>query len=231
MTMEYSFNRDREGIIFAHMKDINASFKDLCAVCDSIRYKPVPAALSTLDEEVAGAAVLYKRHNKHMGTRHELGGRQGRYPMKCAAIVRKALLNAMANSRNKGFEPDVMFVVHASANKTNIMRMSPPKGKLFIGGSYGYSASRHTDIEWAKLELGIAKGTEKGLSERMKRSLKHSSKAFKPVTAKPQQGKALKGKDAKPQQAQQRPKVEKPEQEKEEIQPKLESNRNEDKKE
>ncbi len=173
--MEYSFNRDRDGIIFAHMKDINASFKDLCAVCDSIRYKPVPVALSILESEENGRAVLYRRHNAHMGSRHDLGGKKGRYPIKCAGIVRKALLNAMANSRNKGFEPDVMFVVHAAANKTNIMRMGPPKGKLFIGGSYGYATSRHTDLEFAKLELGIAKGTEKGLSERMKHSIKRGS--------------------------------------------------------
>ncbi len=186
--MEYSFNRERDGIIFAQMRDVNASFKDLCAVCDSIRYAPVPAAIAALEGEMAGAAVLYRRHNKYMGSRHELGGRKGRYPMKCAGIVRKVLLNAMANSRNKGFEPDLMVVVHAAANKTNIVRRGPSKGQLFIGGSYGYSTSRSSDIEFAKVEIGIAKGTEKGLSRRMRRAAKraaeHAQKAEKAAPAK-----------------------------------------------
>jgi hypothetical protein len=98
--------------------------------------------------------------------------------MKCAAVVRKVLLNAMANSRNKGYEPDVMYVVHAAANKTNIVGMPPPKGKLFMGAGYGYVTSRRSDLEFAKVELGIAKGTEGGLSRRMRSSINAYKNAY-----------------------------------------------------
>ena len=98
--------------------------------------------------------------------------------MKCAAIVRKVLVNAMANARNKGYEPDVMYVVHVAANKTNIIGMPPPKGILFRGAGYGYVTSRRSDLEFAKVELGIAKGTEAGLSERMKSSINAYKNAY-----------------------------------------------------
>lgn len=197
--MKYSFNRDREGVIFAHAKDVNASYKDLCSVCDSIRYLPVPAALQSLEATMDGMPIEYRRYNKGMGSRHELGGRKGRTPMKCASIVRKVLLNAMANSRNKGYEPDVMYVVHAAANKTNIIGMPPPKGKLFMGAGYGYATARRSDLEFAKIELGIAKGTEGGLSGRMKSLIKVYSNAYqKESRAKEKEGKPKARRAAKP---------------------------------
>jgi len=175
--LEYSFNRDRSEIVFAHMKDINASYKDLCNVCDSIRYKSVPEALEILDSVKEGVPILFRRHNKGMGSRHELGGKKGRYPIKCASIVRKALANASANASNKGLEPEVMFVVHATANKTTINRRYPPKGILYHrSGGYGYSSARRSDLEFAKLEIGIANGTEKGLSKKMQKAIGHSKK-------------------------------------------------------
>jgi large subunit ribosomal protein L22 len=174
MTMKYSFNRSREGVIFSNMKDINASFKDLGAVCASIRYKSVPMALADLDGVVnEGKAVLYRKHNKYMGHRHELGGKKGRFPIKCAMIVRKALVNAAANARNKGFMPEMMFVVHSSANKTMIRRTGPSKGALFtLSSYYGYQPARSSDLEFARVELGIATPDAKGLSDNMKHQIK-----------------------------------------------------------
>lgn len=167
--MKYSFNRNKNDIIFAHTKDINASYKDLSAVCDSVRYKNAAQALSELEDIFNGKrAVLYRRHNRRMGSRHELGGKLGRYPMKSAGIIKKTLLNAMANARNKGLEPDIMFVVHASANKTQIAQRSPSKGVLYMGAGYGYATARRSDLEFAKVEIGLAKGTEIGLSKNMK---------------------------------------------------------------
>ena len=196
--MKYSFNRGREGIVFAHAKDVNASFKDLCSVCDSIRYLPVPAALRSLEATVDGMPIEYRRYNKGMGSRHELGGRKGRTPMKCASIVRKVLLNAMANSRNKGYEPDVMYVVHAAANKTNIIGMPPPKGKLFMGAGYGYATARRSDLEFAKIELGIAKGTEEGLSDRMKSLIKVYGNAYQKESGTREKEGKPKAKQARP---------------------------------
>ncbi len=176
----YSFNRKRDGLVFASTKDINASFKDLGAVCDSIRYMSASSALSTLGKVSAGdTPILYRRNNAHMGSRHELGGQKGRYPKKCAALVRKVLVNAMANAESKGEDPNSMYVVHASANKTQIIPRHAPKGALWLGHSMGRRSSRRTDIELARIEIGLGYGEEEGLSDRMKRAIKFVNKQGK----------------------------------------------------
>ena len=89
-------------IIFASASDLNASFKDLCAVCDAVRYMPVPSAIKVLDGVInEGRPIEYRRHNKYMGSRHELGGKKGRYPKKCAPMVRKVIVNASANAKTR----------------------------------------------------------------------------------------------------------------------------------
>jgi ribosomal protein uL22 len=163
--MKYSYNQNRDGIVFAGVSDINASFKDLCNVCDAVRHKPVSSALHILEEAAKGRIALeFKRHNKYMGSRHELGGKKGRWPKKCAELVRKVLVNASANAKNLGEDPDTMHVVHAAANKTTIVPRRPPKGiRTVRTGGYGYSPSRRSDIELARIEIGIAyKGRQGG---------------------------------------------------------------------
>jgi hypothetical protein len=71
-------------------------------------------------------------------------------------MVRKVLANAMAVARSKGYDDTGMFVVHASANKTQIVRRSPSKGMLYHSDSYGYPSIRHSDIELSKVEIGLA---------------------------------------------------------------------------
>jgi large subunit ribosomal protein L22 len=156
--LNYSFNRNKEGVVFAGAKDINASFKDLCAVGDSIRYTKVPEALKTLDLIISmKMPIEYRRHNAYMGSRHEIGGKKGRYPKKCAAIVRKVLVNAAANAKTAGLDTDNMYVIHYAANKTNIIRRGPSKGNAFWGrGMYGRGAYRRMDLELARVEIGLS---------------------------------------------------------------------------
>lgn len=175
--MEYSYNLNRKEIVFASTKDINASFKDLCAVCDAVRYQPVTSAIGILDGVInEGRAIEYRRHNKYMGSRHELGGKKGRFPKKCAAIVRKVIVNAYANARNKGQDPEIMYVVHATANKTIEIPRAPPKGVRSVRGNYGYGSSRRSNIEFAKVEIGLANKETPELGARMKRALSAVSK-------------------------------------------------------
>ena len=156
--MKYSFNSEKQGVVFGGEENINASFKDLCAVADSIRYKSVPAASAILEGVVKGGKpILYKRHNKGMGSRHELGGKKGRYPSKCAKIVQKVLQNAIANANRVGMDTGKMFVVHASANKMTIVHRNPPKGVLSFGrGMYGYGSMRRSDLELSKVEIALS---------------------------------------------------------------------------
>ncbi len=176
--MKYSFNLDRDGIVFAQRYNINASFKDLVAACDAIRYMKVRRALSVLENVISmERPILYKRYSKHMGARHELGGRKGAYPVKAAGEVRLALLNAIGNAKNNGLDGEDMVVIHSSANKTRIEKRYPSKGSISWGrGMYGRGAINHSDIEYAKVEIGLAQGHEKAVTDRMKYMIKERAK-------------------------------------------------------
>ncbi|MEM3791523.1 MAG: 50S ribosomal protein L22 [Candidatus Micrarchaeaceae archaeon] len=154
--MKYSYNKSKEGVAFAQVYDVNASFKDLGAVCDAIRYKKVNDALKIL-EDVANMErpIEYKKHNKHMGARHELGGRKGAFPQKAAKIVMKTLRNAIANSSSLSINVDNAVVIHACANKTKIYRRVPPRGSMWWGRGMYRAHRMYSDLEFAKVEIGI----------------------------------------------------------------------------
>ncbi len=180
---------NKEKVIFAGTKDINASYKDLAAVCDYIRYKNTVQALEALEEVISGgAAVYFRTNNSGMGSRHELGGRKGRYPKKCAALVKKTLGIAISNAKGKGMDPDSMFVVHAAANKTQIFNRTPSKGMLYHNSSYGYGTLRRSDVEFAKVEIGIAMPEDIKLGSKATKLIKINqsvaSKMAKPLAQK-----------------------------------------------
>jgi ribosomal protein uL22 len=181
--LKYSYNQEKSGIIFAGASDINASFKDLGAVCDSVRYLSVPTALKVLEGVInEGRPIEFRRHNKYMGSRHELGGKKGRYPIKCATLVKNVLVNAAANAVNKGEDPEYMYVVHAAANKGQIVPRMPSKGVRAVrSGGYGYTKLRTSNIEFAKIEIGISDKDNKELGARMKRAVLATSKKEKPI--------------------------------------------------
>jgi ribosomal protein uL22 len=189
--IRYSYNKEREGVVFAGAKDLNASFKDLCAVCDSVRGKQVTAAITVLEQVEKGKlAILYRRHNRYMGDRHELGGKKGRWPKKCAGLVRKVLVNAVANARNMGEDPEAMSVIHAAANKTTIIPRRPPKGIRGVRtGGYGYTPTRRSDLELARIEIGIAYPKGKKRPEKKVQPAKPAVTAAKQEVAKPQPAK------------------------------------------
>ncbi len=191
--MKYSYNLDKSDVVFAGAKDLNASYKDLSVVCDAIRYKKAGTALALLDSVINdGKPIEYRKFNKGMGSRHELGGRKGRYPIKAASIVRKVLLNAYANASNKGYVPEEMYVVHATANKTEINRRYPSKGvRTVMRGGYGYATMRRSDLEFAKVEIGLSPDYSK--------KSRHMSIIFNAV--KVQEGKKAAKKGAATQQA------------------------------
>lgn len=178
--MKYSINV-KGNFVRAQKYEINASYKDLGAVCDAVRYKKVGDALNTIDRIISmEMPVFYRRHNAHMGLRHELGGRKGRYPRRTANVVRLVILNAIANANNKGFDGENMFIVHASANKTHIESRQPSKGGLAWGrGMYGRSSLMHSDIEYAKVEIALANEDNEALTQNMKYFIKKNNRPKK----------------------------------------------------
>jgi len=118
-----------ESCAMARSESENASFKDLAEVCGRIRGKNADWAIGFLEKAAEGTIpVLYKRHNKKLGHRRELGGRQGRYPKKAAKAVLKVLNSALANGRVKGLG-DEYRILSAVANKKATFGRVAPKGR------------------------------------------------------------------------------------------------------
>jgi len=124
----YSYEPKGKNFGRAYVQGVNASFKDLCAVCDSVRGRNAQSAIEFLAAAAKGEkAIGYHTHNAGMGHRKELGGLKGGYPKKSAAIILKLIESAYANASLKGFTN--VKVKHISANKQNCLPRMSPKGK------------------------------------------------------------------------------------------------------
>lgn len=130
MTMKgYSCDLPEKEFASARLEDVNASYKDLAEVCGVIRNKHTGWAVEFLTKAAAGEIpVHFRRHNKRLGHRKELGGKKGRYPKKSAAIVLKVLQSALANGTVKGLGENYL-IVHAVANKKHVYPRLAPKGR------------------------------------------------------------------------------------------------------
>jgi len=139
-------------------EDVEASYKDLAEVCGRIRNKNAAWAISFLGLAADGAIpVLFKRNNKNLGHRRELGGRKGRYPMKAAKAVLKALNSAIANSVIKGLSEDLV-VIHACANMKHSYPRLQAKGRRF---RQAYQTARIEIIVKEKVETPVERRKER----------------------------------------------------------------------
>lgn len=138
----------------ARLEDVNASYKDLAAVCGRIRNKKINWALPFLEKAASGEIpVLYTKHNKRLGHRRELGGRKGRYPKKAVKIVLKVLKSAIANGRFKGLG-EMYTILAASANKKHRYPRIAPKGR------WARSFLETSEVQIVLLGEEIPKGVE-----------------------------------------------------------------------
>ena len=112
----------------ARVSDVDASYKELCAVCDNVRGKPTDTAIAFLEEAVEGKkAVYFRTHNTKMGHRRQLGGKKGRFPKKAARIVLGVVKAAFADAERKGLFNTYVF--HIAANKKRMFPRTSAKGK------------------------------------------------------------------------------------------------------
>lgn len=173
----YSSEFEKGSFAMARVEDANVSYKDLTQVCGRIRGKDAEWATTFLEMVSTGEIpVLYKRHNKRLGHRRELGGKKGRYPKKAAKAILKVLESAVANGKSRGMG-DKYDVVHAAANKKNTFGRIAPKGRW-----------ARSDYETARIEI-VLKPLEtipKGVS------VKAPEKTEKPESKKPEKIEAKK---------------------------------------
>ncbi len=141
----YSVDFDKEKHAYARVEGTNVSYKDLAQVCGRIVGKDAQWAVIFLERAALGEIpILYKRHNKRLGHRKELGGQKGRYPKKAAAAVLKVLKSAVANglARSLGMS---YRIVHAAANKKHTYPRSASKGR-----------TARSNLELARIEMVLA---------------------------------------------------------------------------
>ena len=120
--------KEGEDLAKAQLYNIDASFKDMSAVCDNIRGMDSEVAVSYLEKAAKGElAVAFRRWNKKLGHRRELGGKKGRYPKKAAKYVLQVLRNAIANGSSKGLGG--MQIVHASSTRQAVYPRMASKGR------------------------------------------------------------------------------------------------------
>ena len=148
----------------AQQYNIDASYKDLCAVCDNIREMPAQEGIGYLHAVLGGFPVLYRRWNKHLGHRKELGGKKGRYPIKATKFVLEVLNNAVANATGKGL--DNLVIIHAAANKQTIYPRMQSKGRQV-----------RANYETARVEIILAGQENADLLKQQKEKVEHKAKA------------------------------------------------------
>lgn len=160
-----------ENCALARVEGVNASYKDLSEVCGRIRNKKSDWALSFLEKAAEGEVpVLFKRHNKNLGHRRELGGHKGRYPKKAAHMVLKALKTAIANGKVRGLG-DVYTIVAISANKKDVYPRMAPKGR-----------TARSFLETSRIEI-ILRGSEVPKGVTIKPPAKPEAKEARPKAA------------------------------------------------
>ena len=165
---QYGFNKKSQysdkQMAKAQQYNIDASYKDLCAVCDNIRGMPAEEGVQYLGAVLEGFPVLYRRWNKKLGHRKELNGKKGRYPVKAAKYVLGVLTNAMANATGKGL--DNLIIIHAAANKQAIYPRMQSKGRQM-----------RANYETARVEVILAGEENVELLKQQKQKIEQNAKA------------------------------------------------------
>jgi len=186
----YSTDFERENFACARMEDTNISFKDLAEVCGRIRGKNADWAVGFLEKASKGEIpVLYKRHNKKIGHRRELGGQKGRYPKKAATAILKVLNSALANGRIRGLG-ETYEISHASANKKMGYGRVAPKGRW-----------ARSDFETARIEIVLRPLEEIPKGVEVRAPVKKEAKKEKKPEAKKEEPKEEKKPEPKKEEA------------------------------
>ncbi len=176
-----------ENCACARLEGVNASYRDLSEVCGRIRNKKTDWAIEFLQKAAEGEIpVLFRRHNKKLGHRRELGGRKGRYPWKAAKIVLKTLKSAISNGKTQGLG-DVYTIVAASANKKDIYPRMAPKGRT--ARSYLETSRIEIILKGSEVPKGVSVTPPKKEGAAAKETKAGTKKEEKKAEAKPQEKK------------------------------------------
>ena len=174
----YGFQGKEESTARAQLYNIDASWKELTAVCSAIKGMDSEVATIFLEKvKKMEIPVRFAKHSRRMGHRRELGGAKGRYPQKSARYVLQVLKNAVANASSKGILTPV--VVHASATYQSKYPRIQAKGRRSRGD---YETSRIEIVvgEMAKVQEERSKEEKVKITDKIiEKAVKSESKATK----------------------------------------------------
>lgn len=193
--------------------DLNCSYKDLTQVLANLKGLSVAKAFTLIEECVElKKAIPFRKFNKGMGHRSELGGKKGKYPKKEANLALQLLNNAISNAKSKGLDEKNLVVLHACAYKQNVF----PRYRKFFASStvlgYGKQAMFSAYMT-ARAELVVgekdAKKIDKSPRERARQNNRKKIALQAPKEPAKTQAKNEAKKEAKAEEAKEEKKAEK----------------------
>ncbi len=173
MSGTYAYQGKATRIARARLTGVNASYKDLCEVCRSVRRKPTDYALEFLSQAARGEkAIRFARHNSGKGHRRELGGQSGGFPVKSVKFVLGVVESAFANANKLGLGETK--IAHIIANKKATFPRMSPKGRR-IRHDYE-TAFIEVVLEEIQDKVGDSKDAKKNVSVKKSGAVKTDSK-------------------------------------------------------
>lgn len=127
-------------------KYLRISPKWAVEICSLLRGRKLASAKKLLSEVIAkNRAVPLHRYKKGVAHRHGLQkAYAGRYPVKAAKQILKALEGAEANAKYKGLDREKLFVKHIAAQRGYVIKGALPRA--FGRASPFNEATTHVEI-------------------------------------------------------------------------------------
>jgi large subunit ribosomal protein L22 len=126
MMTGYTQESDPDTTSRALIKDSDISPKHAVELCRFVRGRKVNVALQYLDEVIAlRRPVPFKRFNKQVT--HKRGIGPGRFPVKAARVVKKAIEEAQHNAEYKGLDSDSMRIQTISSHRGQAYNFFRPR--------------------------------------------------------------------------------------------------------
>ncbi len=140
--MRYSTDVDPDKTAKAFGYELHCSRKDSRNIAHAIKGMKVPEGKKYLQEIIDQKRALPAVYHKQKRA-HQKGIGPGSFPQKAAKYVLKILENAENNAEYKGFDPDNMKIIHASAYGGRVIKGIMPRAQ----GRATNKNTRTTNVE------------------------------------------------------------------------------------
>lgn len=140
--MRYSTDVDPDKTAKAFGYELHCSRKDSRNIAHAIKGMKVSEAKKYLQEIIDQKRALPAVYHKQKRA-HQKGIGPGSFPQKAAKYVLKILENAENNAEYKGFDPDNMKIIHASAYGGRVIKGIMPRAQ----GRATNKNTRTTNVE------------------------------------------------------------------------------------